>query len=334
MSGKEFPISQGTFDYSDRLHEQMVVRTREPLIVSAESLDEKEAVSTLSSGRSVVNVTHREMLNRVTDFEPFPDKVVEEARSAHHVAFGRLVGRRSTGNRRHGHLQTIAMKPFLDPHDAVTEVRGYWTLQGLGIETFNPVGIFPTENSEAFIVITEKRNDLMSLDRDDWVVGRQVHSEAEAEVATRNTQTVKDIAATMAWMNANGVFHPDGQIKNYAITDFGQVGVIDTENLFTLPIGHDDTVPHVVDSMTKLLRSLVSIERDGKMFGVGMLAGMSPDQLRNCFEELILRPYCEFLEDAYYEGKIDGDQAQLLIDGVSHMFSVNVQNSFAALASA
>jgi hypothetical protein len=193
----------------------------------------------------------------------------------------------------------VAIKPFSRPEDALHELNGYDVLQQHGVETFDPLGVFPAEHTDSFIVLTKKRSSLMSLDRDDWVVGRSVSSAVEAEQAQRNTKTVQEIAVLLAKLHNGGVFLPDGQIKNFAVTTDGKVGAIDTENILVKPVGDLDSPALAWNDISKLTRSLVApnTEDVDKVFGVGMLAGLSLVDLRESCDELIMTPYIAALSE-------------------------------------
>src|SRR5579864_61677 len=166
-----------------------------------ETTPSSDLASDLQDGTAIVAAQYREQLATAIDHEVYPGKVIEKSRSAHGVTFGRFLSRRPKKEASVGTLLNVAMKPFSDPIAALLEMHGYKVLQDLGIETFNPVGVFPSKNFGNYIMVSEKRNDLMSLDRDDWVVGRQVTSSRDAEIADRNTRTVKEVSATLAQMH-------------------------------------------------------------------------------------------------------------------------------------
>lgn len=288
-------------------------------LVQESGVDKGYMVELLHGHKSVICPEFAEPLSKVQAHEVFPGKKIEERRSAHGVSFGRLVGYKPTKGRQ-GHVLSVAMKPFGSAEKAVHELQGYQVLQELEVETYNPVGVFPSKKLENYIVLTEKRNDLMSLDRDSWVHGRQVQNEADVEIAERNTKTVIEIAELLAWLHINGVFHPDGQVKNFAVTDYGKVGVIDPENLVARPLLHFDTATRQAEDFEKLIKSLVRDNKDepveedqgDKIFGVGMLAGMANDQIKKCVDELVVNPYKDALEKYVYERDGNLEQAVML----------------------
>lgn len=292
-------------------------------VVATDVQNTERMTNVLQSGKAIVSEPHLEVVRQAMRAEIFPDKIVEEDRSAHRVAFGRVIGRRPQKRSGQGHIMTVAIKPFGDTDGAISEIKGYWALQDVGVETYDPVGIFPLSSMAGFAVVTQKRNDFQSLDRDEWVVGRQVYDEESEDTVQRNARTIKEIAEITAWINANGIFHPDGQIKNYAVTDYGQLGIIDTENLTVLPLGHPDTVGLVVDNIEKLMKSLIDTSSDDKIFGVGFFAGLSEGRLQESFEELVLNPYIDKLMSLYEDGQIDASQAELLIDGLTSHYMIN-----------
>jgi len=272
-------------------------------VVFDSSFDAELHVGALQAGEAIVCKSHLDELTHVKSHEVFPDKTIERRRSAHGVSFGRLIGFKAS-KKRDGNLMSVAYKPFDRAEKAIQELYGYRILQELGVETFDPIGVVPSENDEGYVVITQKRDDLMSLDRDEWVVGRQPRDEREVEIAERNNTTVSEIASTLAHLHAAGVFHPDGQIKNFAVTVNGTVGVIDTENLHVRNTDDLDNPALAWNDIQKLTRSLIldhSTEEnttgEDKIFGVGMLANMNLPQLRNACWELIFEPYIRTLEE-------------------------------------
>lgn len=280
----------------------------------------------LATGANPVSEEFHDRFMRARRHDIIPGKFIDEARSAHGVGFGRIVGSRPEKQSGEGHVLSVATKPFGEVTSATNEVTGYWALQAIGVETFRPVGIFNTTPG-AFVVATEKRNDLVSLDRDDWIVGRRVTSEEELEVAERNNRTIREIAQTLAWLHLHGIFHKDGQIKNFAVTQTGTVGVIDTENLAMLAVGDPSTDGHIGQDVDKLVKSLVNNEKQQKIFGVGMLAGLSMGEARNSYEELFLEPYSQCLVDCIDLG-CDEAQIELLLDGIQRHFDRSVADAW------
>jgi hypothetical protein len=264
----------------------------------------------LREGHPMIMPEFTEVLSRTTSFDVTPDKTIERRRSAHGVSFGRLIGPKRNKQGREGSLLSVAYKMFDRPDKAVQEVEGYHILRELGMDTFEPVAIVPTPDSANFVVITKKRDDLMSLDRDDWIVGRQPRDARELEIAERNTTTVKEIATVLAFIHSKGIFHPDGQVKNFATNEQGRVGIIDTENLISRDITDPDNPGMAWRDIQKLVRSLLvenkyngeSDEDTDKIFGVGMLANMGQLFTRNACAELIIDPYIGALEDAIRDG--------------------------------
>lgn len=250
----------------------------------------------LVSGIPVVETEAHQAIIPTSNFEVYPEKTIENRRSAHGVSFGQFVGWLPTKSK-FDSLLKVAIKPFNNPEDALREFTGYRLLGNLAVESFEPVGIFPAKEGSHFISMTKTRKDLVSIDRDEWVVGRRVDSESTAEITERNTRTVQDVSRVLAYVHANGVFHPDGQVKNWAVTPEGNIGIIDTENLQKREIGHGDSSELAWQDINKLVKSLIlnSKDSDAKMFGVGMLHGLPLNQLRESIEELIIFPYVEEL---------------------------------------
>jgi hypothetical protein len=284
-------------------------------------------LDSLIVGRPVVAEAFMHAVSTTRRFEVYPDKTIEESRSAHGVGFGRFVGWLPSvrkGPAEETSLLRVAIKPFGDPETALRELHGYRRLGGLGVETFQPVGIFPAQHGDHYLGMTLTRKDLKSLDRDLWVPGRRITSEATAEIASRNARTVDDIARLTAYLNAQGIFLPDGQIKNWAVNPEGTTGAIDTENITEMPLGSPDAPQEAWECIDKLVKSLIldTKDVDAKMFGVGMLAGMSLEQVRENVEELIIIPYIEELEklEAATTNNEERQHIQALHEGLINNF--------------
>lgn len=290
-------------------------------------LERGEQLKALSIGVPVVAAEFADITSRTNKVDIHPEKIIEERRSAHRLGFGRLIGWLPHKGRS-GSLLEVALKPFMDPEAALREFQEYRRLGHLGVETFQPVGVFPAKTGEHFIGITKKRQDLMSLDRDEWVVGRNVSTEEEAETAERNSQTVKDIAVGFAYIHAQGVFHPDGQIKNWAVTPTGKIGIIDTENMHAIPIdgreAGNDALEYAWNDIEKLVKSLVldTKDEDAKMFGVGMFARLDLVHVRSGLEQLFITPYLETLltMSDFTDSKVDKKHINDLFEGVANRF--------------
>jgi hypothetical protein len=265
----------------------------------------------LEQGLPIVTEGYNEAVAAVRVCETFPDKRIVAKHSAHEVTFGRLLAHRANGKERKDRpVLSVAYKPFKSAAKAVQELQGYKVLQALGVETFDPVAVIPSEEQGSFVVVTRKRDDLMSLDRDEWVVGRQPHDLREVEIHQRNSDTVKNIAEMFAYLHSNGVFHPDGQVKNFAVTARGTVGVIDTENLHVQATDSIDMPQLAWNDLQKFVKSLIisNLEEDSEgILGVGMLANMGLPQLRASVQELIIDPYMKALEGRIEKGA-DEDQ--------------------------
>lgn len=255
----------------------------------------------------------------------YPEKTVDSQRSAHGVTFGRLAVRAPSARKGLRTVVDVAIKPFDDSTTALHEMNGYRVLGQLGIETFEPVGVFPAAHGDHFVAMTKTRRDMQSLDRDFWVLGRRVTSESTAETAERNRQTVVEIAHKMAYIHANGVFHPDGQIKNWSVTVDGTVGIIDTENIKQAAIGSVDAPELAWYDVSKLVKSLILENQndEDKMFGVGMLAGMSLGQVRESIHELVVAPYIEALVELATDDDLKGyEHIENLAESISNRFHV------------
>lgn len=291
---------------SGELHQPDITNTQSAEVVtSVSNLRDQEAKThkdALLVGLPVVASEFMHVTKHASSIEVHPEKTIENSRSAHGVGFGRFVGWLPR-KKQHGGVLEVAFKPFEDAESALREFHGYRRLGQLMIETFEPVGVFPAKNGDHFVGVTKKRQDLMSLDRDEWLVGRLVTDEDEAETADRNAQTVIDVAKAFAYIHAQGIFHPDGQIKNWAITPEGKIGIIDTENLHSLSQEgsqeSNDALEHAWGDIEKLVKSLI-LEKKGeneKIFGVGMFARMDVISVRAGLEQLLINPYLETLSE-------------------------------------
>ncbi len=296
----------------------------ERVVIEPESGIGGHHIDALRLGRAAVMASEEKIVMETGTVMIDPIKTVERRRSAHEVGFGAFLSRNRHDSKGRPVKLAVAIKPFSRPEKALHEVSGYLTLAELGIETFQPIGVFPSKHANHFVVVTKKRNDLTSLDRDRWVIGRQVVDDATAETALRNNETVKDIARLIGYIHSNGVFHPDGQIKNYAKTPKGTIGIIDTENLIVSELNDINSVENAWYDIEKLVKSLIistQDKEDADLFGVGMLYGLSINNLRNSIEELIIVPYLESL----YE-QMDGaslskqDHIAAIYDGISARF--------------
>lgn len=262
-----------------------------------------------------VNEEYADVIGRANRFEAAEDKVIERSRSAHEVGFGRITKHCSAKQSGERHALSVAVKPFNDVRPAANEVLGALRLEELGVETYSPVGVFPTKSGDV-AVVTKKRDDLMGLDRDTWVVGRRVETEEQANDAERNTKTVQDIARMFAWLHSNGIFHPDGQLKNWGVTPEGTIGTFDTERHIKLASGDSRSGSLAWTDIDKFIASLVTKSKEGSIYGVGMLHGHSQSQMKSSVSELFLEPYEEsLLEIAITHAQLS-DQAGLLLDYV------------------
>lgn len=258
-----------------------------------------EHLSALLAGHAAVMSSKVMLVNNTRCAWINPDKTVEPRRSAHEVGFGALVQLRVNAKGKKVQ-QAVAFKPFAKPHHALHEVDGYLALARLGIETFEPIGVFPSKSGDRFVVVTYKRNDLTSLDRDKWVIGRQVTDAASEEIAQRNNNTVAGISKLLGFIHSRGIFHPDGQIKNYAKTPKSVIGIIDTENLIVAPLNEPNAMEHAWQDIEKLIKSLIINTQDKEdidIFGVGMLAGMPLTLVRQSIEDLVITPYLDSLAE-------------------------------------
>lgn len=257
-----------------------------------------EHLAALEIGRAAVVASEVCLIRESCRVDVEPTKTVERRRSAHEVGFGAFVHRTKVNRKGRSIEQAVALKPFSRPEKALHELAGYLTLGELGIETFQPVGVFPAKDGNHFVSVTKKRNDLTSLDRALWVRGRMVLDEASAETARDNNETIEGIATLLGFIHSRGVFHPDGQIKNYAKTPKGVVGIIDTENLIVSEPGNQNALENAWHDIEKLVKSLIistQYSEDVDVFGVGMFYGLPLGSVRKSIEELIIAPYLDSL---------------------------------------
>jgi len=286
------------------------------------------AVSSCGLVSPVVTEHHQDTIREAISLELTDKMIIEECRSAHQVAFGRLLKRREDKETGLGHLMGVAIKPFDDHNTAYNEVLGAMRLRELGVPTYDPIGIFPSRSGH-HVVLSHKSDTLQGLDRDTWVVGRKVTTGEEAINAERNTRTIKEIAGLLAWLHVHGVFHPDGQIKNWGITPLGQIGAFDMERHVVRAPGHQDTAGLAWQDIEKLVASLVGATKESGIYGVGMLHGHSQHSLARACEELILQPYADRLMDVGLAGNGErAEQADLLLSGIEYRFQREIDQGW------
>lgn len=275
-----------------------------------------EEVGVNYSARFTISSEFTDIWERATAIEP-TGEVFDQDVSAHQVAFARVVGPRQlpSGVVREKQLSGVAIKMVGDVDSAIHELRGYEILRVLGIETFTPIGIAqdiqkdPRESS--VFLMTARRNDILSLEQDNWVVGMEPVNEEEVAELELNIITVKEISQLMAWMHINGVFHPDGQVKNWMATSSRTIGVIDPEKLVSQPVGHEHTAENMWDDIIKLYKSLRMGKPDPEgIYGVGMLHGLSEGAVMEAFDQLTIQPYQEMLLQALeeLEGRVSSEE--------------------------
>jgi hypothetical protein len=305
-----------------------------PSILAAEHMEEyahglpiEHYAAALATGKMVVVQPFHEVIATAPDVQILTEKQIEERRSAHGVTFGRLHdnanGKHDNFLRRNGPM-SVALKPFSSSHDAVRELQGYINLRDIEVPTFEPVGIFPAKEGSHVIGVTLKNNDWKSLDRHSWVVGRSVDSERSLFYAEHNNKQVRGIAETLAFIHAHGIFHPDGQIKNWIANASDQIGVIDTEKQIVEPLGYDFADQLAWQDIEQLVESLVLHNTDDenvKTFGVGMLANLPLSVVRNSIEELVVLPYLSRLEHIAQDAEGDAlTQVDMLYNGLLERF--------------
>ena len=263
---------------------------RVPLIEIEPGVDWSAYQYELEHNRAVVCDAYLVAVRETNRAVIIPDKTMSPAISAHGVGFGLLEASHSS--------YPVALKPFDRPANALHEVWGYQLLRQLGVETYTALGVFPAAERGRWVVVTETREDLVSLDRDEWIEGRRPKSENEVWIAERNSHTIRAIATLMAYAHSVGTFHPDGQIKNWAKTPEGRVGIIDTENLVQIDLDDESAATRAWSDVEKLVRSLIAPRNQGgieTILGVGMLHGLSLRETRAAIHELIVEPYLESL---------------------------------------
>lgn len=266
-----------------------------------------EQLVMLNAGRAAIVASEVSLVRNIRDVRVNLSKTVERRRSAHEVGFGMLVLRPNIDGKRDSY--PVAFKPFSRPERALHETLGYLTLVDMGVETYSPIGVFPSKVGDHYVAVTKKRSDLISLDRDKWVIGRKVVDEATSEITQRNSQTVSDISRLLGYVHSKGVFHPDGQIKNYAKTPKGNIGIIDTERLIMNGLNHNSAAELAWIDIEKLVNSLLISTLDNSdtdVFGVGMFYGMPLRGVRRSIEDLILVPYLDSLTEQLPSSSADG----------------------------
>ncbi len=315
---------------SGKLHEPDLRRKHDLSIYSGEDEPNQDHIDSLLSGYPVVHESHVGHIRRSMDAVTL-NKIIESKRSAHGVGFGsfRLIGGIAAGASVERQSIPVAFKPFNGPEKALHEMYGYGVLRAMGIETFDPIGVFPARHGDHFVLASHKRNDLMSLDRDHWVIGGYVKDRESAETVERNSEVVKGISEMLGYLHVHGVHHPDGQIKNWSVTPEGDIGVIDTENLIAGQANGPDAVNLAWNDIEKLVKSLVfaNTDEETKLFGVGMFAGMSVERVRSQIESLIINPYINSIFSNSLHSETSNpdilDHAEALISGVQKTFDNN-----------
>lgn len=283
-----------------------------------------ECADALVKRHAVVLPAHAEMVAESRKVTATPGQVFRKERSAHGVGFGAFESR-------HGSSLEVAMKPFSRADDALNEVRGALVLRGLDVETYEPVGIFPAASGEGFVAVTVARHDLVSLDRAEWVSRNRIGEGGDVETARRdieiaeqNNAAIKAVASMLGYVHSRGVFHPDGQIKNFAMTPEGRVGIIDAEGIRKVELT-DERAPDLAwQDIEKLVKSLTNLHGKGgdeNVFGVGMLNGLSFESVRSAIEELIVEPYAEALRQARESATgVEVEHIDRLIDAIFTVF--------------
>lgn len=234
------------------------------------------------------------------------DKSVPTIRSAHAVGFGVLEYGKCVENQRREFVSGVALKPHLDPQTAVHELLGYEQLLNLGINTYVPIGVFPSNGGSNSVLVTEKKSSLVSLDNHFWKSLALTSSEEESYEAENNISIIKKIAVLLANLHVNGIFLPDGQIKNFALNPAGVVGAIDPENIIYKNPRDYDTSSIVISHFEKLIKSLIfksdntldegSEQDQDKIYGVGFLSMMPSARVRSIIIDILINPYLDELD--------------------------------------
>lgn len=304
------------------------MRVNHVVVEGAENRDPEELARMLYLGRSaVVAASASELVAANPHVVVAKHETMNSQRSAHEVGFGFMAPNAKAALSTT--TQAVALKPFTRAENALTEMNGYRVLAELGIETFEPVGVFPAaKGQETFVGVTKRRNDLVSLDQAEWVVGRRITDEASIEIAERNSQTVQGISQMLAYAHANGVYHEDGQIKNYATTPEGKLGMIDAEGIVQAPLNHPRATDYAIHNLEKFATSL--IVRTGKeetgvsIYGIGMLQGLGAQDMKASVEELVISPYLDALSEQLDTASDEkAAHIQSLFDSVDGQFQAN-----------
>ena len=159
-------------------------------------------------------------LPQFVDVQLLPGAQLGAGDSHHGVVFGQAAVSTPQGQS----VINVAVKEFsTDSGFAGHEHDQLVAARRLGFNTFEPLAL--ARDGENTYLITHKREDLNTLDNDDWTISPSDTERYESEVVP----TLHFIAANMATMHAKGLFHGDAQAKNFARTDTGEFAVIDLE---------------------------------------------------------------------------------------------------------
>lgn len=214
--------------------------------------------------------------------------------SAHKVFFATLTG--GAGRIR------VAVKPFMEGAVASPGVgantgslAAEWVNTLLarehGFGAFTPLGFVVT--SGGGYMLTERREGIDSMDNTDWT---EVLQNPDAHVDTLND--LRKIGPLLARLHDEGGFHQDTQLKNFVLTEAGELDLIDWEAAKWVepPVWGLTTGPEMEEylrgrtsrDLTVLFASLARSVADK---GVGFLDGLLPDVQWAVFDEYILTPY-------------------------------------------
>ena len=163
----------------------------------------------------------QENLPEIIEVEPLPGAQLGAGDSHHEVMIGSAqvkIGDETS-------FLKVAIKPFTTDSEAAGKEHGALiAAKRLGFDTFSALAV--AKDGDTTYLITEWRDDVASLDSEEWHVSPSDSRRYTEEVLPN----LYFIAINLAKMNAKGLFHGDAQIKNFAKNKEGECVVIDLED--------------------------------------------------------------------------------------------------------
>jgi hypothetical protein len=161
------------------------------------------------------------VLPELVEVELLPGAQLGAADSHHGVVFGRVAVK--VGD--NAAVVKVAFKEFTTESErAIQEHDVLLAAHQRGFETFVPLAV--ARDGERTYLITEKRDEVTSMDNEDWSLSPR-DAQRYSEIAVPNLHYIAD---AVAQLHAKGIFHGDAQPKNIARTDVGKFVVIDVED--------------------------------------------------------------------------------------------------------